>query len=294
SPSTSAEIMSKGITPSSRLIYATTPDVVKMTGRQAASGIRTGESRESRGLWPSRIGEPLALLSGVVEGSCARVDVIGGYCCNCCSQSRLIEHGGCDMLRRIARALSGFLGKEKQSLAAHPGAVIRDADTSIGINFARDDKIAALLRGATALRDAGDWSGAILNLQEAQRRSSTSAVDYRLTVDIRLALFLQGAGRFDESLAEIRRLLEAMPERVKQYRVHGEAAPVDWRNHFEAIDYREIYDALRKILKREKDPRLKNCEQVWRKWQARSVAYFRKLISREQVSIPRRPQPFIF
>lgn len=58
-----------------------------------------------------------------------------------------------------------------------------------------------LERQATALKQAGDWAGAIDCLKKAQ------AIRGPLESDTRLAKYLQQAGRFDEAMEEIQSLL---------------------------------------------------------------------------------------
>lgn len=59
-----------------------------------------------------------------------------------------------------------------------------------------------LERQATALKQVGDWAGAIDCLKKAQ------AIRGPLEDDTRLAKFLQQAGLFDEAMEEIQRLID--------------------------------------------------------------------------------------
>jgi tetratricopeptide (TPR) repeat protein len=90
--------------------------------------------------------------------------------------------------------------------------------------FAQDDETAALLRQATAHGDAKRWDKAIDCLEQASTRMAYSAVDYPIASWLKLPLYLQKAGRFDEALAVFDEIDAATPERVARHSGHLSAA----------------------------------------------------------------------
>lgn len=86
--------------------------------------------------------------------------------------------------------------------------------------FAQDTETAALLRKATAHADAKRWDKAIDCLQEANARMAYSEVDYPIATWLKLPLYLQKAGRFNEALAVFDEIAAATPERVAQHGGH--------------------------------------------------------------------------
>lgn len=102
-------------------------------------------------------------------------------------------------------------------------------------------------RQATACKRAGDWPGAISALR---KRKKLLGVQYD---DSKLAKYLQAAGHFEESLAEIRWLVEASHARVKELFSHQ---PPTVRMLQHAIHTAQVYGAAALICKREKRPDL--------------------------------------
>ena len=90
-------------------------------------------------------------------------------------------------------------------------------ETTSGFGFARDDETSALSRKATALKDAGDWDGAINTLREMKERMWTSPVNFGIEAWCRLPLVLQQAGRFEESELEFEKLLEEVPRMARKF-----------------------------------------------------------------------------
>lgn len=113
-----------------------------------------------------------------------------------------------------------------------------------------DKKIAALHREATRYKDV-DWDKAIACLQEAavlmrKNKKSIHEVDRWL----RLPVFLQQAGRFDEAMQEFKQLLKEVKPRVKR-----ELARVPYPTAVELhthLNYYHIYDKMRMVCKRQK------------------------------------------
>jgi len=86
--------------------------------------------------------------------------------------------------------------------------------------FISDDETSGLLRQATAFRDGGDITTAIACLKEAQRRMMTSKVSYPCESWLRLPLYLQAAGRFEEAKAEFEFLLNDAKPRIQREFAH--------------------------------------------------------------------------
>lgn len=78
----------------------------------------------------------------------------------------------------------------------------------VGFVFARDDKVAELLRNATAFRDKKEWDAAINTLAEAKKLMLISPVLYPTETWCKYPLYLQFAGRWDEALVEFEFLLD--------------------------------------------------------------------------------------
>lgn len=80
--------------------------------------------------------------------------------------------------------------------------------------FAEDPQTASLLREATRFADAKNWDAAISCLREARSRMQVSPVSYPIKTWLRLPLYLQKAGRFQEAVDEFRRLIDESEVRV--------------------------------------------------------------------------------
>lgn len=107
---------------------------------------------------------------------------------------------------------------------------------------------------------------------------------------IRLPVFLQQAGRFDEAMQEFEKLLKEVQGRVRQETL--ENATENWISYQEHINYQKIYDKMRMVCKREKwadevkkyaSLATRHAEEVERlrevvdkEWQAERDAYQRK------------------
>lgn len=106
-----------------------------------------------------------------------------------------------------------------------------------------DEETAELHRRATALKDAGDMDGAVEALKKVKDRTGTAGV--------RFPLFLQQAGRFDESMEEFNRLLNEVESiSAKDFGHHPERF---WKG-FSYQPRSEIYDKMRLACKRQKLP----------------------------------------
>ena len=86
--------------------------------------------------------------------------------------------------------------------------------------FAEDPLTDALLREATVHADAKQWDAAIACLQKAHARMETSPVCYPILTLLRLPLYLQKAGRFDEAMDEFSRIDQETPSRIDRHFGH--------------------------------------------------------------------------
>lgn len=104
-----------------------------------------------------------------------------------------------------------------------------------------DEETAELSREATKLKNAGDMDGAVQALKKVKYRTGTAGV--------RLPLFLQQAGRFDEAMTEFNILLsEVDAQYAKDFSHQPEFIQRGQALHAKAT----IYDKLRLACKRQK------------------------------------------
>lgn len=112
--------------------------------------------------------------------------------------------------------------------------------TGTSITATIDEETAELNREATRLKNAGDWDGAIVALKKARERTDSD--------DLRLPLFLQQAGRFDEAMTEFNRILSRVDERFARDLSHQpEFIQKGQALHEKAT----IYDKMRLACKRQ-------------------------------------------
>lgn len=83
------------------------------------------------------------------------------------------------------------------------------------MNTSTDEALAALLRDSTAFKDAGQWHEAVEALYCAKALMLVSQVTYPAEAWCKLPLYLQQAGRFDESMSEFQFLLDDLPRRAR-------------------------------------------------------------------------------
>lgn len=115
--------------------------------------------------------------------------------------------------------------------------------------------IATLHRNATALKSEGDLDGAINLLLQAKTLANQNPISCPIDSWLRLPLFLQQAGRFDEAMAEFNELLENPPiTREKDSPL--ELLVLEMLTH---ADMCAIYDKMRLACDREN--RFKESEQ---------------------------------
>lgn len=114
--------------------------------------------------------------------------------------------------------------------------------------FAQDPATDALLREATQWSDAKDWDRAIACLQQANARMKVSPVAYSIQAWLRLPLYLQKAGRFEEVMAEFTRLADGTADRVARAFPHLTKAK---QRVFAKQELDVIQDKIRLVKERE-------------------------------------------
>ncbi len=114
----------------------------------------------------------------------------------------------------------------------------------ITLEVHRDEELEELHREATAAKKAKDWDRAIDCLRKANDRAG--AEDFG---SMRLPLFLQQAGRFDEAMLEFKQLLAGVENFVELALAH--ATPTARRAAVASHRFR-IYDKMRLACQREK------------------------------------------
>lgn len=77
-----------------------------------------------------------------------------------------------------------------------------------------EQRISLLHREATELKSKGDWERAIQCLREAEILKKDAKTIYPIKHSLRLPLFLQQSGNFDEAMVEFQRLLDGTEKRV--------------------------------------------------------------------------------
>lgn len=115
----------------------------------------------------------------------------------------------------------------------------------------RDSRISVLHRDATKLKDLGEWDKAIDALQEAQELMRKSDELHTMESWLRLPIFLQQGGRFDEAMQEFNRLLGEVDSRTAQeYSHHPEFMQHGATHHRRAA----IYNKMKVACRRQKLP----------------------------------------
>lgn len=143
--------------------------------------------------------------------------------------------------RHEAPASTG--GAPKPSPITLPDVPILSSDP-----VAIDNEIAALHKHATASKGK-DWPAAIAALEKAAVLDAAHRRWNDMTRMVRLPVFLQQAGRFDEAMAEFDRLIERVPVYVQE---HATSANEVARSATLHREYEILYDKLRLACKREK------------------------------------------
>jgi tetratricopeptide (TPR) repeat protein len=120
--------------------------------------------------------------------------------------------------------------------------------------FVEDPETDSLLREATQWADAKEWDRAIACLEKADARMQVSPVIYPILTWLRLPLYLQKAGRFDEAMAEFERLMQETPDRIARHFAHRPKAE---RGKFVRHEKSVIKDKMALAKEREKKRKAK-------------------------------------
>ena len=111
------------------------------------------------------------------------------------------------------------------------------------------ERIDALHREATSYKDKKEWEKAIICLREADSLKNKTSTIYPIKHYLRLPLFLQQAGRFDESMQEFEKLINESEQRVLSWLPKRNISSKKMLIHAELY---EIYKAISTACKREK------------------------------------------
>ena len=141
--------------------------------------------------------------------------------------------------------------KRSQKGAENPTPVLVDAQHGVFVrpDSADEQRIAALHREATELKGKKEWDKAIACLQEAERLKPKVTTIYPVKHALRLPLFLQQAGRFDEAMQEFQKLLDGTEARIAHQFSHQKKTVQKKLAH---ADYADIYKTMCTACKREK------------------------------------------
>ena len=146
-----------------------------------------------------------------------------------------------------------FVRRKKRSHRekAASAPVLVDAKHGVFVRPDSEDeqRIAALHREATEHKASKEWDKAIACLQEAERLKPKVATIYPVKHALRLPLFLQQAGRFDEAMQEFQKLLDGTEARIAHQFSHQKKTVQKKLAH---ADYADIYKAMSTACKREK------------------------------------------
>lgn len=105
-----------------------------------------------------------------------------------------------------------------------------------------------LLRQATSHKESGDWDAAVKCLYQFKRMAETDSTVYPIETHLRLPLYLQAAGRFNDAIAEFNLLLNnAKAQKAKEY-AHQ---PVRVQTMLWHSDLSIVYDKMRLAYQRE-------------------------------------------
>jgi len=97
-----------------------------------------------------------------------------------------------------------------------------------------DDQIAALHKQATELASRNDWAGAVNQLIAAKPLMRKSKTIYPAQMWCRLPRYMDGAGMYDECIAELKKLLADLPRRARKDAQldNPSVGPIETKNRF--------------------------------------------------------------
>lgn len=109
-------------------------------------------------------------------------------------------------------------------------------------------KADALMREATAHKEEGQWDAAINKLRKAYATLGDDIINYPIETALRLPLYLQQAGRYEEAQQEFQLLLASVDQRAAIAFSHH---PKKVQREFAQVDREKILDKMRLAEKRE-------------------------------------------
>ena len=112
-----------------------------------------------------------------------------------------------------------------------------------------EQRISSLHREATDLKSKGDFERAIQCLREAEILKKDTKTIYPIKHSLRLPLFLQQSGNFDEAMFEFQKLIDGTEKRVLEWLPKRSIAS---KKMLMEADLYEIYGSMVTACKREK------------------------------------------
>lgn len=124
-------------------------------------------------------------------------------------------------------------------------------NAQVFVKSRRNSIISVLHREATQFKYDEKWDKAIASLQKAQELMRESDENHTIESWLRLPIFLQQGGRFDEAMLEFSRILDELNERTaKEYSHHPKFMQIGATHHQRAA----IYNKMKVACKRQKLP----------------------------------------
>lgn len=125
-------------------------------------------------------------------------------------------------------------------------------DVKLSVTIARgrselDQEIARLHREATACK-GGDWPGAIRSLARAVSLMEKSGLSYPAEKWLRLGVFLQQAGKFEDAMRYLSRMLDDAEHRIAKEALQCSELE---RRRFTCLWKAQAYDKMRLVCKRQ-------------------------------------------
>lgn len=118
-------------------------------------------------------------------------------------------------------------------------------------NDALEEEVSRLLKAATAEQKGGNPDQAIKLLHRAYGLMAKSPISRSIETYLRLPLYLQKDGRFDEAMVEFDAVLSAIPAKIAREFAHcGQTT----QRRIVATDRSIVYDKMRLACQREKRP----------------------------------------
>lgn len=116
-------------------------------------------------------------------------------------------------------------------------------------NTPAEDRVSELHRQATTYKNDANWDKAISCLREAEKLKYGVETSYSIKHALRLPLFLQQGGYFDEAMAEFQKLLDGTEDRVLSWLPKRNISSKTMLIHAELY---QIYESMVTACKREK------------------------------------------